>query len=67
MLRRDLEVEEWNKNHKVGEEVLLRLDGGEEVRTRTNSVARVLSGHTAVVWLEGFSGCWALGRVRGVV
>jgi hypothetical protein len=64
MLNRELQVEHWNKAVKVGMDVWLRLDDGAEVLTKTSSEAKVLGGHSAVVWLDGFSGCWALSRVR---
>ena len=67
MSRRGLKVVDWNKNHRVGDEVLLRLDDGREVRTRTQTAAHLLGGHTAVIWLVGFPGCWMLDRVKGVV
>lgn len=34
------------------------------MRTKTRSPARVLSGHTAVVWIEGKGGAVALSHVR---
>lgn len=57
-------VADWNAAHAVGIEVIVTKDRGEQIRTRTHSVARLLSGHTAVIWLDGISGCYALERVR---
>lgn len=54
----------WNAANPVGTRVVLRKDLGTEVNTRTRSVAEVLSGHSAVVWLEGVTGCYSLDRVR---
>ncbi len=56
----------WNGHHVIGVEVDVRLDDGTTKRTRTNSAAWVLSGHTAVILLEGISGAYALSRVRYV-
>ncbi|WP_374650281.1 hypothetical protein [Rhizorhabdus sp.] len=35
--------------------------------TRTRSKAEVLSGHSAVIWLDGISGCYLLDRVTPIV
>jgi hypothetical protein len=56
----------WNKAHPVGCEVEVTRDLGETVRTRTRSAAQMLGGHTAVVWLDGFCGCYALERVKAI-
>ena len=54
--------ERWNEAHPIGTEVwFYPVIGGNTVRVRkTRSAAYVLSGHTAVVFLEGESGCVAL-------
>jgi hypothetical protein len=57
-------VADWNAAHAVGIEVIVTKDRGEQVQTRTTSAAQMLSGHSAVIWLEGLSGCYALERVR---
>jgi hypothetical protein len=54
---------EWNERHRVGTPVTLRKDDGTLVDTVTKSAAEILSGHTAVIWLEGIAGCYALERV----
>lgn len=54
----------WNEAHAVGIRVTYRDDHGALHGTRTRSRAQVLSGHTAVVWLERRAGCVALDRVR---
>lgn len=61
LLRR---CDEWNSRHPVGTDVFLTLDNGDEKRTKTRSEAWVLSGHTAVIQVEGVAGCYALERVR---
>jgi hypothetical protein len=54
--------DQWNKAHPVGTEVYFYpIIGGSAMRARkTRSEAYVLSGHTAVVFLDGESGCVAL-------
>lgn len=52
------EVDSWNARIKVGDTVQYEEVIGDGGRTfKTASRAEVLSGHTAVVWLEGKSGC----------
>lgn len=53
----------WNAKHPVGTKVKVRLDSGEIRETVTTSPAGVLSGHSAVIWLEGIRGCYRLDRV----
>jgi len=56
----------WNSANSVGATVKVRLDNGETRETRTRTEAHVLSGHSAVIWLEGITGCYLLDRVRAV-
>lgn len=60
------EVDAWNSRHGVGTKVILRKDDGSKIETRTRSKAEILSGHSAVIWLENVSGCHLLGRVRAI-
>jgi hypothetical protein len=53
----------WNVMHPVGAAVKVRRDNGEVQDTKTISPAEMLGGHTAVIWLEGISGCYMLDRV----
>jgi hypothetical protein len=55
--------DEFNAANQVGAAVTVQLDSGEVRETVTTSEAQVLSGHTAVIWLMGVSGCYALDRV----
>jgi hypothetical protein len=65
-------VGRWNATHAVGCAVTVELDSGKIVATRTRSQAQMLGaepsrndpGHTAVIWLEGITGCYCLNRVR---
>ena len=56
------EVEKFNAKVKVGDEVEYSevIGLGEVKRYVTATPAEVLSGHTAVVWLKGKSGCVAV-------
>lgn len=63
-IQKDL-VKLWQER-PVGTEVLVMKDDGVEVRSRITAPAQLLGGHTAVIWLEGISGCYALSRVRSV-
>lgn len=62
--QRDL-VKRW-KDVPIGTEVIVTKDDGQEIRTRTRSGPELLGGHSAVIWLEGISGCYALYRVRKI-
>jgi hypothetical protein len=53
----------WNAANPVGVPVALEKDNGETQLTVTRSAAQVLSGHSAVIWLDGVSGCYLLDRV----
>lgn len=58
----DAQASKWNEKHPIGTKVNFHpLIGRPESRPGvTRSAATVLSGHTAVVWLEGEAGCVAL-------
>ncbi len=56
-------VERWNKLHQIGAAVTVKKDDGSKLNTVTRSVAWMLSGHTAVILVEGISGCYSLTRV----
>lgn len=58
------QCEDWNTVNHVGCEVVLTRDDDVQLRTKTRSEAEVLSGHSAVIWLDGVRGCYALDRVR---
>lgn len=55
--------DKFNAAHQVGAAVSVELDSGEIRNTVTTSEAQVLSGHTAVIWLDGVRGCYLLDRV----
>lgn len=53
----------FNEKHPVGSVVAVVKDFGERIETKVRHPAQILSGHTAVVWLDGISGCYCLDRV----
>ena len=55
----------FNEAYPVGSEVMLRKDT-ETIATKVTAPAQVLSGHSAVGWFEGVSGCYSIedGRVQ---
>lgn len=63
--KNELKVANWNLKHPIGSPVTVTKDGGAKVETRTTSEAYVMGGHTAVVHIEGVSGCYLLDRVKG--
>lgn len=61
--------DEWNARYPIGTDVkVYRIAGDEKTAflSKTKTVAEVLSGHTAVVWLEGVSGCYGLTFVKPI-
>ena len=58
--------DQFNATNQVGAAVTVLLDGGEVRETITTSEAQVLSDHSAVIWLDGISGCYLLERVTSV-
>lgn len=58
--------DEFNAKCKVGGHVTVALDDGRTINTTTVSEAQIMGGHTAVVWLLGVSGCYALERVTPI-
>ena len=59
------EVDRFNKKAMVGAPVRYwtGLREGDGVVSKTRTEAMVLSGHTAVVWVEGHPACIALSHV----
>jgi hypothetical protein len=57
-------VAAWNTQHTVGVDVLyvpvMQFPIKNQKHTKTRSEAWVLSGHTAVIMLDGISGCVCL-------
>lgn len=62
------ECDKFNAANPIGADINVVLDNvAEPFLTKTRSDAQVLSGHSAVIWLDGVSGCYLLGRVTAVV
>ncbi len=59
-------VDAWNAVHPVGTAVIVLLDDGQRLRTKTVAPASLLGGHTAVCWLENVSGAYRLDRCTAV-
>lgn len=57
--------EVFNRLHPVDSNVVYIDDLGKQIETKVKHKANVLSGHTAVVWLEGVRGAYNLNRVIG--
>lgn len=53
----------WNNAHAVGAAVELVRGSGTHLLTQTGSEAYVMSGHSAVIFLEGVAGCYDLSHV----
>lgn len=69
MNKQEKKVEEFNSKYPVGTTV--RYWRGEKLGDpsgigKTNHEATLLSGHTAVVWIEGCTGCVCLSHVEVV-
>ena len=58
-------IDVFNEKTPVGSPVTVIGDAGERITTKIKYPAKVLSGHTPVVWLDGISGCYLLDRVVG--
>jgi len=56
-------VEAFNNRNPVGTPVTVVKDFGEKLETKVKHPAYILSGHTAVLHVEGISGCYDLDRV----
>lgn len=57
------QCDQWNAANPIGQIVTVQFDSGDIKLTKTRSAAYVLSGHSAVVFLDGISGCYSLDRV----
>lgn len=61
------QCDQFNSAQKIGSNVVLLKDNGEKIETSTRTPAIVISGHTAVIWLDGFSSCQLLERVSPIL
>lgn len=59
--------DKFNAACPVGGKVRVKLDNVDEpFETTTRSEAQILSGHSAVVWMDNVSGCYLLDRVTPI-
>lgn len=56
-------VDAWNASNQVGTPIRYKNDIGKILESKTASVAWVLGGHSAVIMLEGVSGCYDFERI----
>lgn len=63
------EVDAWNARVQVGQMVqYAEVNGLTEPKTfKTRTPAELLSGHTAVVWLEGKSDCVCVSHCKPII
>lgn len=57
------QCDDFNAKHKPGDLMTVRKDIGEPVTGSLRYQAQVLSGHSAVAWVTGVSGCYDLDRI----
>ena len=60
-------VEKFNAAHEVGTTVrywTMMREGTPSGTAKTRSLAQMQGGHTAVVWVEGYSSCIALTHIE---
>lgn len=60
------QCDKFNASNPIGTRVTVHLDSGEVRETFTRSEAEILSGHSAVIWLDGVRGCYLLDRVTPI-
>jgi hypothetical protein len=60
------QVDNFNTHHPIGADVSVLRDNGDRIATKIRFKAEVLGGHSAVIWLEGISGCYLLDRVSAL-
>jgi hypothetical protein len=61
------ECDDFNAKYPVGTQVLLKKDFIDvPVKTKVRHEAYILSGHSAVAFFEGISGCYLISCVRGI-
>lgn len=56
-------IERFNATVAVGGSVDVLFHDGSIFKTKTTCPAKLLGGHTPVVWLEGMAGCYLLDQV----
>lgn len=56
-------IERINRAYQVGDKIQVRQDDGKVVERTMRHESTLLGGHTAVIWVEEHSGCYAADRV----
>ena len=59
-------VRNFNQCCPTGQKVKITNDDKSTFEAKTRTPAQLLSGHTAVVWLEDVAGCYALTRIETI-
>lgn len=59
-------IDDWNMLYPEGTPVQVTKDNGDKHMGLTRSRAEILSGHSAVIWVTGIAGCYALDRVQPI-
>lgn len=60
------QCDDFNRRYPVGQRVCVKKDNGEGMETVTKTQAEVMQGHSAVIWVEGITGCYLLDRVVAI-
>lgn len=60
------QIASFNQRYPVGTPVAVRRDDGKSIVTATRSEAWIMSGHSAVIMVDGISGGYLLDRVSPV-
>jgi len=61
------QCDQFNTACKIGDRIMFKRDGVDEpYETRTRSEAYILSGHSAVVLVDGVSGCYQLSHCEPI-
>ena len=62
------ECDDFNKKYPVGTSVFLKKDFVDEpVETKVREAAFILSGHSAVAFFSGVSGCYLISHVKSLI
>jgi hypothetical protein len=61
------ECDRFNQQCPVGTPVVVTRDSGEQFHSTTTTVAQVLGGHSAVVWVQDGRSCILLDRVKPAI
>lgn len=57
-------IEKINEAFKPGDKIKVKLDDGTIVEWTMRHPATLMGGHSAVIWAEEHTGCYAAGRLQ---